>query len=81
MEAGGCTEPPEENMGPDAFYVEEAQATLSHLQEIGLPELADHWMSTNPGSQVVVPDIPLSKRKVDFLGKTIFVETLTSVSL
>ncbi|CAH0559223.1 unnamed protein product [Brassicogethes aeneus] len=68
MEAGGCTEPPEENMGPDAFYVEEAQATLAHIQELGLPELADRLLSLNPGFQVASP-VPLSnKRKNEFIG-------------
>lgn len=70
MEAGGCTEPAEDNMGPDAFYVEEAQATLAHLQDIGISNLADHWIANNPGLglQVAIPEIPI-KRKTDFLGK------------
>ncbi|EEZ98662.1 protein inturned [Tribolium castaneum] len=66
MEAGGCTEPAEDNMGPDAFYVEEAQATLAHIQELGIPELADRWISTNPGPQVTIPET-CTKRKSDFL--------------
>lgn len=68
MEAGGCTEPAEENMGPDAFYVEEVQATLAHLQELGISDLADHWISTNPGNQIVSPEFNIQKRKSDFLG-------------
>lgn len=66
MEAGGCTEPAEDNMGPDAFYVEEAQATLAHIQELGIPELADRWLATNPGPQVTIPET-CNKRKSDFL--------------
>lgn len=65
MEAGGCTEPPEENTPPDAFYVEEVQATLSHIQELGIPELADRWLAIN--SEVALPEVSLSKRKGDFL--------------
>lgn len=68
MEAGGCTEPPEDNLGPDAFYVEEAQATLSHLQELGISELADRWMLTNLSQQTVVPEIRV-RRKNDIIGK------------
>ena len=68
MEAGGCTEPAENNMGPDAFYVEEVQATLSHLQEMGISELAERWIQTNAGSQVTVPEVPPVKKKAEFLS-------------
>lgn len=67
MEAGGCTEPPEDNLGPDAFYVEEAQATLAHLQELGISELADRWMLTNLSQQTVVPEIRVRKKN-DIIG-------------
>ena len=66
MEAGGCTEPGEENMGPDAFYVEEVQATLAHIQELGISDLADRWIASNPGPQVTIPET-CNKRKSDFL--------------
>lgn len=69
MEAGGCTEPAEENMGPDAFYVEEAQATLAHIQELGLPELAQRLISSNPGPQVTIPESCIRK-KSDFVNFT-----------
>lgn len=72
MEAGGCTESAEENMGPDAFYVEEVQATLAHLQELGISGLADHWIGTNPGNQIVSPEFNIQKRKSDFLGGFLF---------
>lgn len=68
MEAGGCTEKPEENSGPDAFYVEEAQATLAHIQELGLSECADKFLSINPGLQVVLPQPHLNKRKSEFMN-------------
>ncbi|KAJ8939447.1 hypothetical protein NQ318_023073 [Aromia moschata] len=68
MEAGGCTETPEENMGPDAFYVEEAQATLAHLQELGLSELSERFLGMNPGPQIVAPIPPHNKRKSDFIN-------------
>lgn len=68
MEAGGCTEPPEESRPPEAFYIEEAQATLSHIIELGIPQLAERWLSSNPGSQIAVPELPQTKRKSDILG-------------
>lgn len=68
MEAGGCTEAPEENSGPDAFYVEEAQATLAHIQELGLSECADRFLSMNPGTQVVLPQPQSNKRKSEFIN-------------
>lgn len=67
MEAGGCTEPAEDNLPPDAFYVEEAQATLAHLKELGISELAERWTCSNPGTQVTVPQAPTNvKKKTDF---------------
>lgn len=72
MEAGGCTEPPEENLGPDAFYVEEVQATLAHLQELGISKLAERWLHTNPGTQVSMPELTNQKKKLEFLGNMTF---------
>ncbi|KAF5301487.1 hypothetical protein FQR65_LT08790 [Abscondita terminalis] len=74
MEAGGCTEDPEDHMGPDPFYVEEVQATLAHLQDIGISNLASRWISNNYGSQVTIPEIPI-RRKMDFLSNISFVKT------
>lgn len=68
MEAGGCTEAPEENCRPDAFYVEEAQATLAHIQELGLSECADRFLCMNPGSQIVLPQPQINKRKNEFIN-------------
>lgn len=68
MEAGGCTEPPEDNMGPDAFYVEEAQATLAHIQELGLSELADRFLSMNPGPQISIPVPQGGKKRGEFIN-------------
>lgn len=67
MEAAGCTEPPEENLGPDAFYVEEAQATLAHIQELGLSELSERILSLEPHPQIVRPLSRNNKRKNDLL--------------
>ncbi|CAH1108747.1 unnamed protein product [Psylliodes chrysocephalus] len=67
MEAAGCTEPPEENLGPDAFYVEEAQATLAHIQELGLSELSERILSLEPHPQIVRPLSRNNKRKSDLL--------------
>ncbi|KAK4883073.1 hypothetical protein RN001_006392 [Aquatica leii] len=74
MEAGGCTEDPEDHMGPDPFYVEEVQATLAHLQDIGISSLASRWMSNHFDSQVTVPEIPI-RRKMDFLSNISFVKS------
>ncbi|CAG9826275.1 unnamed protein product [Diabrotica balteata] len=68
MEAGGCTEPSEENMGPDAFYVEEAQATLAHIQELGLGELAERLLSLDPNPQIAQPLPQNNRRKSDFMN-------------
>ncbi|XP_044761022.1 protein inturned isoform X2 [Coccinella septempunctata] len=68
MEAGGCTEAPEENAAPEPFYVEEVQATLSHIQELGIPELADRFLNMNPGPQVTLPMAPSNKKKLDVLN-------------
>lgn len=70
MEAGGCTEPAEDKMGPDAFYVEEVQATLSHIQELGIPDLVERWLATHPGQQVTIPEPPNGKKKSDFLSNS-----------
>lgn len=71
MEAGGCTVPAEENQGPDVFYVEEAQETLQHIQNMGIPALADKWISLNLRPQTVTPDISDNKnqKRMDFFGK------------
>lgn len=69
MEAGGATEPPEDNMGPDAFYVEEAQATLAHVQELGLGVVAERYLSANGGFQLAPPLPPVNKKKSDFIGE------------
>ncbi|CAH1183286.1 unnamed protein product [Phaedon cochleariae] len=68
MEAGGCTEPPEGNSGPDAFYVEEAQATLAHIQELGLGELCDRLLAIGPHAQVARPLPPTGRNKGDFMS-------------
>ncbi|XP_050305773.1 protein inturned [Anthonomus grandis grandis] len=68
MEAGGATEPPEENMGPDAFYVEEAQATLAHVQELGLSIVAERFLASNGGFQIATPLPVLKGKKSDFIG-------------
>ncbi|KAK9878921.1 hypothetical protein WA026_003744 [Henosepilachna vigintioctopunctata] len=68
MEAGGSTEFPEVNAAPDPFYVEEAQATLAHLQDLGLPELADRFIEMNPGPQVTIPVASSNKKKLDVLN-------------
>lgn len=80
MEAGGCTEPPEDNLGPDAFYVEEVQATLAHLQELGISELAERYLQTNPGSQIVAPEVNVQKKKTDLLGTLTFSRSSTSLN-
>ncbi|XP_060525407.1 protein inturned isoform X2 [Cylas formicarius] len=79
MEAGGCTESAEPNMGPDAFYVEEAQATLAHVQELGVGELADRSVANNSGFGIVTPTPPASKKKTDFMGTLNFPRASSSL--
>ncbi|KAL1491563.1 hypothetical protein ABEB36_012140 [Hypothenemus hampei] len=67
MEAGGATEPPEDNMGPDAFYVEEVQATLAHIQELGLNIVAERILTSNGGYAIANP-MPQINKKKDWKG-------------
>lgn len=53
LETGGCTAQPEDNQGPDVFYVEEAQETLKHIQKIGISTLAAKWISANARPETV----------------------------
>lgn len=69
MEAGGATEPAENDMGPDAFYVEEVQATLAHIQELGLSIVAERVLLSNGGFQIATPLPPPNKKKNDFIGQ------------
>lgn len=80
MEAGGCTEPAEDNIGPDAFYVEETQATLAHLQELGIPELAERYLFTNPGPQLTIPEMNQLKKKSDLLSSIKFSKSSPNLS-
>lgn len=70
MEAGGCTVPAEQHQGPDVFYVEEAQDTLKHIQNMGISMLADKWISLNVRPEVAVPDLNDNKnqKRTDFFG-------------
>lgn len=79
MEAGGCTEPPEDNLGPDAFYVEEVQATLAHLQELGISELAERCLQ-NAANQIVMPESNAQKKKSDLLGTITFSRSTTNLN-
>lgn len=47
FESGGCTAKIEGNVGPNPFYVEEAQETLQHIQKIGITTLAEKWILVN----------------------------------
>ncbi|KAF7993028.1 hypothetical protein HCN44_005809 [Aphidius gifuensis] len=53
VESGGCTTLPDDNEGPDVFYVEEAQETLKHIQKIGISNLADKWISSNTRPETI----------------------------
>lgn len=40
-------------IGPDVFYVEEAQETLKHVQKIGVTVLASKWITSNTRPEVI----------------------------
>lgn len=40
-------------VGPDVFYVEEAQETLKHIQKIGVTILASKWITSNARPEVI----------------------------
>lgn len=42
-----------ETIGPDVFYVEEAQETLKHIQKIGVTTLAAKWIDSNTRPEVI----------------------------
>lgn len=40
-------------IGPDVFYVEEAQETLKHIQKIGITTLASRWIMCNTRPEII----------------------------
>ncbi|KAK0091973.1 hypothetical protein PV326_002431 [Microctonus aethiopoides] len=53
LECGGCTAQPNNDDGPDVFYVEEAQETLKHIQKIGISTLAEKWIKSNARPETI----------------------------
>ncbi|XP_018355019.1 PREDICTED: protein inturned isoform X1 [Trachymyrmex septentrionalis] len=53
LESGGCTAKYSDAIGPDVFYVEEAQETLKHVQKIGVTVLASKWITSNTRPEVI----------------------------
>ncbi|XP_011694656.1 PREDICTED: protein inturned [Wasmannia auropunctata] len=53
LESGGCTAKYNDAIGPDVFYVEEAQETLKHIQKIGVTVLASKWITSNTRPEVI----------------------------
>ncbi|XP_029659336.1 protein inturned isoform X2 [Formica exsecta] len=53
LESGGCTAKYNDAIGPDVFYVEEAQETLKHIQKIGITILASKWITSNARPEVI----------------------------
>ncbi|KYM97363.1 PREDICTED: protein inturned [Cyphomyrmex costatus] len=53
LESGGCTAKYNDTIGPDVFYVEEAQETLKHIQKIGVTVLASKWITSNTRPEVI----------------------------
>ncbi|GAB1864614.1 Protein inturned [Camponotus japonicus] len=53
LESGGCTAKYNDAIGPDVFYVEEAQETLKHIQKIGVTILASKWITSNARPEVI----------------------------
>ncbi|XP_017799243.1 PREDICTED: protein inturned [Habropoda laboriosa] len=60
LESGGCTAKHSETIGPDVFYVEEAQETLKHIQKIGVTTLAAKWIESNTRPEVIAYEDPVS---------------------
>ncbi|XP_017889125.1 protein inturned [Ceratina calcarata] len=59
LESGGCTAKCSEIIGPDIFYVEEAQETLKHIQKIGVTTLAAKWIESNTRPEVISYEDPV----------------------
>ncbi|KAL6436477.1 hypothetical protein ACFW04_004751 [Cataglyphis niger] len=53
LESGGCTAKYNDAIGPDVFYVEEAQETLKHIQKIGVTILASKWITSNARPEII----------------------------
>ncbi|XP_012537346.1 protein inturned isoform X2 [Monomorium pharaonis] len=53
LESGGCTTKYNDAIGPDVFYVEEAQETLKHIQKVGVTVLAEKWITSNARPEVI----------------------------
>ncbi|KAG6797320.1 protein inturned [Apis mellifera caucasica] len=65
LESGGCTAKCNEIIGPDIFYVEEAQETLKHIQKIGVTTLAAKWIASNTRPEVITyEDVPIKSSSI-----------------
>lgn len=54
-----------EIIGPNIFYVEEAQETLKHIQKIGVTTLAAKWIASNTRPEVITyEDVPIKSSSI-----------------
>ncbi|XP_074659960.1 protein inturned-like [Tubulanus polymorphus] len=56
LRTGGCAEPALGNPPPDPFYVDQAKATLVHLQSVDLAGLCDKKLREPPTPQLANPE-------------------------
>ncbi|XP_025073421.1 protein inturned, partial [Pogonomyrmex barbatus] len=71
LESGGCTAKYNDTIGPDVFYVEEAQETLKHVQKIGVTVLASKWITSNTRPEVI-PYEEYTTTKVSSITENLF---------
>lgn len=79
----------EPNSGPDVFYVEEAQETLLHIQKIGVPTLAEKWITANAKPEIApfeanaATKVPasLTENLLNFIKSTDSQNTLSKSSI
>ncbi|XP_020718480.1 protein inturned isoform X1 [Bombus terrestris] len=71
LESGGCTAKCSETIGPDIFYVEEAQETLKHIQKIGVTTLAAKWISSNTRPEVITYEDPVPVKPSSSIAENI----------
>ncbi|KOX74168.1 Protein inturned [Melipona quadrifasciata] len=72
LESGGCTAKCSETIGPDIFYVEEAQETLKHIQKIGVTTLAAKWIASNTRPEVIAYEDPVPVKASSSITENLF---------
>ncbi|EZA55008.1 PDZ domain-containing protein [Ooceraea biroi] len=76
LESGGCTAKYSDAIGPDVFYVEEAQETLKHVQKIGVTTLASKWIVSNARPEVIPYEEHTMAKASSSITENLFVYSL-----